>query len=149
MASITMEFAVAYKLAQESNDVDLFDPTAGTLKCAVLSSVPDYQLDTVKHWSDVSGSEVTPGAGYTGPFLVANPAIAQIVSTGNIRMTGDNMVIPEDAGGFTNGEAIVFFNDTGTPASSLIMLIGDASVTFGNTFGPVNLNVHANGYWDR
>lgn len=144
------EMFVSYKLASDSNDPNLFDPTAGNLKVAVVNNNPDHTNASLKHWSDISANEVsTGGTAYTGPFVAANVTLAQIGATKDIRLNGDNMVIGEDAGGFTDGLALVWFNDTGTPTTSLLMFKQAFAVAFGNTFAQLNLNVNANGYLDR
>ena len=149
-SATSYEIFVAYKLAADSNDANLFDPTAGTLKIAVVNADPDHTSAGVKHWSDISATQVSTGTAYTGPFVAPNVSLAQIGVTENIRLDGDDMTIAEDAGGgFTDGISLVWFNDTGTPTTSLLMFKQTFGVTFGNTFAQLNLNVNANGYLDR
>lgn len=144
------EFFVAYKLQADKGGPDLFDPTAGTLKVAVVNANPDHTSAAIEHWSDISATEVsTTGSAYTGPFVAPAVTLAQIGVTENIRLDGDNMVIAEDPGGFTDGIALIWFNDTGNPATSLLMFKQVFGVTFQNTTGQININVNANGYWDR
>lgn len=144
------EVFVAYKLQADSNGPDLFDPTAGTLKVAVVNANPDHTLASNEHWADISATEVsTGGTAYTGPFVAANISLAQIGATKDIRLDGDNMTIAEDSGGFTDGLALVWFNDTGNASTSLLMFKQSFATAFGNTFAQLNLNVNANGYLDR
>lgn len=143
------EIFVAYKLQADKGGPDLFDPTVGNLKVAVVNANPDHTSAAIEHWSDISATQVALGTAYTGPFAAAAVTLAQIGVTENIRLDGDNMVIAEDPGGFTDGIALVWFNDTGNAATSLLMFKQVFGVTFQNTFAQLNINVNANGYWDR
>ena len=139
------EMFVAYKLAADSNDAALFDPTSD-LHVGIITTNPDHTDPLVKLWTDVSGDEVnTGGSAYTGPFPADSITLTQIGATENIRLDGGNMTIAEDASGFTDGLTLVFFSNS----TGLLMFKQVFAVAFGNTFAQLNINVHANGYWDR
>jgi hypothetical protein len=103
-----------------------------TIKCALLSSshVPD--TDTQIFWDDVSANEIS-GTGYTaGGATVANASRSYDSATKKTTLDCDD---PEWTGATFSATWAVFYKDTGTPGTSVLVktaqITGDTSVSSG------------------
>lgn len=128
MASGDITFFNKWKKAQEdgtltSTPVD-FD--TDTIKVAVMAATytPDGgDASAQQYWSDISANQVALATAYIGPITLGSKTVT--LSAGTVVIDGGDIVIAQDAGGFTNGRWVVFFKDTGTPATSPLMWYGD------------------------
>lgn len=96
------------------------------IKVVVLTPThtPDLGDATAQeHFDDISANEVATATSYTGPITLASVTLA--LSSGTVTMDAADIVISQDAGGFTNGRWIVCYHDSGTPATSPLIWSGD------------------------
>ena len=119
-----------------------------TIKVALLTVAPDWSSTTTDlHWDDVSGNEVSSAGTYpTGGVVIANITVTW--DTDVVKIDGDDAVIAKDAAnGFSNAIAAVTYKDTGTPATSPLLLYHDLGAATGNTVADYVFQWGATGIW--
>ncbi len=122
------------------------DFNTDTLKIVVLDNtfVPDTASSTVQeHFDDISAKEVATATSYTGPITLAS--ITATESAGVVTFDAADISILTDAGGFTNGRYIVLYKDSGTPATSPLIAVGDLGVDRDITGADLNFTWSASG----
>jgi hypothetical protein len=101
------------------------DFDADTIRCAVVTAgyLPDRNND--EFWDEVSGYEVS-GVGYlAGGNVMANGSVA-LDTSGLVTVDADDPAVwLQDAGGFGDGRRVVIYQDSGDPASSLLIAYSD------------------------
>lgn len=124
-----------FKLKQ--NNGNAIDLDTDTIKVAIVTNayVPS---DAHQFWSDVNANEVS-GTGYTaGGEAVAGVTLA--LDGANAEWAHNDITWAQNAAGFANGRYFIWYHDTGTAATSkLIMRMADAA-DFGNVDGPLTLD---------
>src|SRR3972149_1597798 len=128
MAAGDITFYNKWKKAQwdaglTSTPVDL---DTDTVSVAVMNDTfsPDTGDSSAQvYWGDISANQVATGAAYTGPIALATKTVT--LSSGVAVFDADNIVIAQDATGFTNGRRLVIFKNTGTPSTSPLLAVGD------------------------
>jgi len=149
MAEGDITFFNKFKKAQLDGAAPLssmpVDFDTDTIKLAVLTAEPDTgDSSTDEHWDDVSADQVsTGGTEYTGPVTLGSVNIT--LSSGVVSVDYADVVINQDASGFSNGTWVVVFKDTGTPATSPLILKGELGTAKGNTGGSLTFSWHTNG----
>jgi hypothetical protein len=146
-----------------TGDITLYDKWLEAQEDAGLSSTPvDFDTDTISvavmndtfspdtghtsaqvYWSDISANQVATGTAYTGPVALAAKTLT--VSSGVVTFDADNIVIAQDATGFTNGRRIAVFKNTGTPTTSPLIGVGDLGANKSIQTGSLTLAWNANG----
>jgi len=147
-----------------AGDVTAFDKwLAAQADAATLSGSPvDFDTDTIKivvldstytpdtsdtsvteHFDDISAKEVATATSYTGPITLASSTVT--LTTGKTTFDAADVTIASDAGGFTDGRYIVFYKDTGTPATSPLIAVGDLGSNQSIVTGALLLTWGANG----
>ena len=146
-----------------AGDITVFNKWKEAQADAGLSSTPvDFDTDTISvavmtdaytpdtgdtsaqvYWSDVSASQVATGTSYTGPIALAGKTLA--LSTGVAVFDANDVVIAQDASGFTNGRRLVFFKNTGTPTTSPLIAVGDLGANKAITAGSLTFAWAATG----
>jgi hypothetical protein len=122
------------------------DCDTDTIKLVLLTSsyVPDNDETTIQHhFDDISANEVATGTAYTGPITLTSGSVS---STGGVMtLDYDDVVIAADAGGFTNARWFVIYKDSGTPATSPLMMTGDLGADKSITTGSLTISFNASG----
>lgn len=67
--------------------------------------------------TNFSTNQVGTGGGYTGPITLASPTWTNVANVPTFRAT--DIVIPQNASGFSNGAYGIFYNDTATNKNCL------------------------------
>lgn len=118
---------------------------SGNVKVAVMKNtwVPSTNFTTDDFYSDVSANQVATATGYTGPITLTTPTAA--LNGNNANFDADDVTIPQDAAGFTDGRWVLFFYDTGTAATSALIAYGDLGADKSITTSALQLNWNANG----
>ena len=131
--SITME-----KFFDGNASNDLEDGGAGTLKAALVASAYTPS-NTHDFWDDVSANVIDT------PKALTTPAVTRSgdTVTWDCDDSGANMTWSSVAGGSTIGW-VVFYDDTGTPATSQLICYSDVTNTATNG-GDIVVTIHANG----
>ena len=114
------------------------DLNTDTIKIVVLKDTftPDVTGSSSQHhFDDVSASEVATATAYTGPITLATPTVNE--SAGVITYDAVDVTIALDAGGFTDARYIAFYKDSGTPATSPLIAIGDLGSNQSITSAPL------------
>ncbi len=123
------------------------DFNSDTLKVVILDStfVPDTLSSTIQeHFDDISAKEVTTGTSYTGPITLASITVTE--SSGVVTFDAANIAIVSDATtGFTDGRHIVIYKDTGTPATSPLIMTGDLGTDRNIQVAELDFNWSASG----
>ena len=127
-----------FKLKQHNgNAIDL---DTDTIKVMIVTSgyTPAQGHDFINH---ATGSQVT-GTNYTaGGAAISGVTLALDGNT--VEWIHSDITWTQHASGFTNGRTFVWYHDTGTPATSkLIMYMSEAS-DFGNVAGDLVLDASA------
>jgi len=106
------------------------DLTDGNLKVAVLKDTfnPATNFTAIQFMNHASivltTFEVAKNTAYTGPITLLSPTA--VLNASDIpELRADDYTIAKDTGGFTDGRYLVFFYDTGTPATSAVVAYGD------------------------
>lgn len=125
-----------FKLNQ--NNGNAIDLDTNSLRLIVLTSA--HTFNTAHDFvADVIANEVS-GAGYTaGGIALAGVTLALDGSVAEF--SHNDVVIAQNAGGFTNGRHAVWAQDTGSDATSRIIMSMDNGADFGNVSGPVTFDV--------
>lgn len=133
---------------QKSKDGQLFDFTAGdSLKIGIITNAVVPSVTTADpRWgaggtTNFATNQVATGTGYTGPLALANPTYVR--AAGVNTLDADNVSIPQDAAGFTNGYYGIIYDDTnaGKYAVGFIDLGGPVGIQA----GPIDINWNAAG----
>ena len=114
------------------------DLNTDTIKIVVLKDTftPDVTGSTSQHhFDDVSADEVGTATAYTGPITLS-PTLTEVA--GVVKYDAVDISIALDAGGFTDARYIAFYKDSGSPATSPLIAIGDLGVNQGNTTAPLD-----------
>lgn len=125
-----------FKLTQfNGSAVDL---DAGAIKFAIMTS--SFSVNqTHQFWSDISANQVATATAYTGPITLSGVTVA--LDGNDVEFAHSDISVAQDAGGFTNGQGWVYFNDTGTPTTSRLILAGVEASVFGNTANSLTFDV--------
>ena len=109
--------------------------TAATMKVALLDTVPDQ--DTAEFWDDVSATEVTGTNWSAGGVTLAGKAVTFDAGTNTTTLDANDVSVASvDVSGV---EAIVIYDDTGTPATSRLWAFGDLAETGVNQGGTLTI----------
>ena len=122
----------------KQNNGNAIDLDNATIKCMIVTNtyVPS-QSHAFK--SDVT-NEVS-GTGYTaGGAAIAGVTLSIVSNT--VVWNFNDIVWAQNAGGFSNGRTYVFYEDTGTPATSKLIGYMTEAADFGNVAGPLTLDVN-------
>lgn len=97
-----------------------------TIKVIILDNTftPDTTDSTIQeHLDDVSAKEVVTSTAYTGAIALASKTVT--LSGGVTTFDAADIAIASDLSGFTDARYIAFYKDSGTPATSPLVAIGD------------------------
>ncbi len=139
--------------ANGSTLASVVDFDSDTIKIVLIDDTftPDTTSSTIQeHFDDVSAKEVSTGTAYTGPITLANQSIA--LSGSVVTYDADDVAIALDGGGgFTDARYIVFYKDSGTPATSPLIAVGDLGANKDNTASSIDFTWNASGIltWTR
>ena len=152
MAAGDITFYNKFKMAQLDGDANGLlstmpvDFDADTIKVAVMDSafVPDGgDASAQEHWDDTVADQVGLATAYTGPITIASDDIT--LSSGVVTYDGSDIVISQDAGGFTDGRYIVFYKVGAGDSTSPLIAYGDLGANKGNVSGDLTLQWAAAG----
>jgi hypothetical protein len=124
-----------------------FNLTTDTLKLGIVTGATAPAIGTNDpRWgsggaTDFSANQVALGAGYAGPITLGSVALSR--SGAVVTLAAANVVVPQDASGFSNGFYGILYDATvsGNYAIGYVDLGGPV----GNVNGPINLNWNAAG----
>lgn len=125
-----------HKLRQ-NNGTAVVDYDTDTIRVMIVTSAYTYNVahDFI---DDVSGSQVS-GTGYTaGGTTCAGVTLA--LDGDNAEFAHNDQTITQNAAGFANGRVFVWYKDTGTPASSPLIMRMTEAADFGNVAGDLTLD---------
>ena len=129
------------------------DFNGDTLKLVVLDNTftPDTTGSSVQeHFDDISAKEVTTGTAYTGPITLASLSVTESGAVITFDAT-DVSIAADVGGGFIDARYFVIYKDSGTPATSPLIAVGDLGSDRANTTGVLNFTWAATGIltWTR
>lgn len=110
----------------------------GTLKLAFMATSYTPNAETDQYWSDISASIAS------GTTVQTVSGTAVNIDTANDRIEIDISDVTETPVTATT-DKVVLFMDTGTPATSPIILCADLSTTLSPVGGDLTLTVNAEG----
>jgi len=117
------------------NGVDL---DTATIKVMVVTNSYTPSRTGDDFIDDANTNEVT-GTNYTaGGTAIAGVTLAADGTT--IEWIHNDITWTSDASGFANGRYFIWYEDTGTPATSKIIMYLDNTSDFGNTTGDLTLD---------
>lgn len=132
-----------FKLKQ-NNGVDVVDFDTDVIKVMIVASTYTPNYATHEFISEISANEVAAGSSYSA----GGPALAGVTMSlvgGLAVFDATDLVVALDATGFTDGFYIIFYKDTGTPATSRVIALGELGSNRSVQGGALNLNWNANG----
>ena len=125
------------------NGVDTVDFDTDTLKIALITSTLAPNADTHDFWNDLSTNEVS-GTNYTaGGEALTTKAVTE--AAGTVTFDSDDVSWTQNAAGFSNARYAVLYKDTGTPATSPLILWLDFGADKGNTAGNLSIQMAGTG----
>ncbi len=136
MARGDVKFFAAF--FQKALDGVAFDINAGdTLKLGIVTSATAPTVSTTDpRWgaggtTDFSANQVPTATAYTGPITLTTPIFTR--ASGVIKLDFDDVVVAQDAAGFTTGAYGIVYDDTtaGKYAIGFIDLGGPVSIVGG------------------
>ena len=123
------------------------DLDSDTLKVMLLTTAftPDTTGSSAQeHIDDVSSDQVsTGGTEYTGPVTLAGATVVE--SSGVVTFDATDITVGIDASGFTDAGYLVLYVDSGTPATSPLIAVGDLGGAQVNTTAALILEWAASG----
>lgn len=129
-----------YKL-QQHNGTAPVDWDTDTIKVMLVDATVAPNVTTQQFIDDVSANEVS-GAGYTaGGATIAGASIALDGST--VKMAHNDVTWSQDDAGFSDARYAYWCKDTGTPATSVIIMSMDLGSAKGNVSGNLTLDADA------
>lgn len=148
MASGDIVYFNKMKKAQEDGSLTStpVDFDTDTISVAIMTSTytPDGgDASAQQYWSDISANQVGLATAYTGPITLASKTSA--LSSGTEVLDAGDIVVAQDAAGFTTARWIVFFKNTGTPTTSPLMWYGDLGSNRSNVTGSLTFSWAATG----
>jgi hypothetical protein len=132
----------------DGNDTVDFD--TDTIKVGILktSHTPSTGDAGDVYWDDVSADQVATGTGYStgGPTLAS---VTLVLASGVVTFDAADITVSQDVGtGFTDGSYIVIYKDTGTPATSPLIYLGDLGTARNSQAGIVEIKWGVSGIFD-
>lgn len=117
--------------------------TSDTLKLGVVTTTTVPTTDTaIPHWggtgtTNFASNQVGTGGGYTGPITLASVTFTEIGSAPKVpTLRATDVVIPQNASGFSNGAYGIIYNDTDANKRALgyieLSASGSASIVSGS-----------------
>lgn len=124
-----------------------FNLTSDTLKLGIVTNATAPTVGTTDpRWgasgsTDFSANQVATATAYTGPITLASVTFTR--SVGVNTLSAANIVVAQDAGGFTNAAYGIIYDDTtsGKYAIGYVDLGGPVSIVA----GALNINWNASG----
>lgn len=125
---------------------------------AGAARVVDFDTDTIKamlvtssytpsasgHACKNSVTNEVSGTGYTaGGYTLSSPTLTE--SAGTSTFDAADVIVPQNGAGFSNARYVIIYKDTGTAATSTLILYGDLGANVGNVAGDLELNWNASG----
>lgn len=126
-----------HDLGNKIHDLDGDDYRLGI---ATNSTVPS--VDTAApHWggtgtTNFATNQVATGTGYTGPIVLSVEQWALVTGGAKFRVTND-VNVPQDASGFTNGYWGIVYNNTDANKRAICYI--DLGGPVGNQSGPIDI----------
>lgn len=115
--------------------------TSNTMKVALLDTVPNQ--DTAEFWDDISATEVTGTNWSAGGVTLGSKAVDFDAASNTTTLDAADVSVAEvDVSGV---EAIVIYDDTGTPGTSRLWAFGDLAETGANQGGTLTIPWHEDG----
>jgi hypothetical protein len=117
--------------------------TSDVLKLGIVTTTTVPGIDTaIPHWggtgtTNFATNQVGTGGGYTGPITLASVTFTEIGSAPKVpTLRATDIVIPQNASGFSTGAYGIIFNDTDTSKRALgyieLSSAGTASIVSGS-----------------
>lgn len=117
--------------------------TSDTLKLGVVTTTTVPTTDTaIPHWggtgtTNFASNQVGTGGGYTGPITLASVTFTEIGSAPKVpTLRATDVVIPQNASGFSNGAYGIIYNDADANKRALgyieLSAAGSASIVSGS-----------------
>jgi len=117
--------------------------TSDVLKLGIVTNATVPTTDTaIPHWggtgtTNFAANQVSTGGGYTGPITLASVTFTEIGSSPKVpTLRATDVVIPQNASGFSNGAYGIIYNDTDANKRALgyieISSAGTASIVSGS-----------------
>lgn len=132
-----------FKLAQ-NNGAESIDLDTDDIRVMVLAST--YTPDFVDHdfISDMDANEVAAGTSYSaGGIALAGKSMA--ISGGNAVLDATDLVIAQDATGFTDGFYVVFYKYNAVNTAARVIALGELGANKSIQGGPLTFNWNAAG----
>lgn len=110
------------------------DLNTDAIKLVLLknSFSPDTTGSTVQeHFDDISSAEVGIATAYTGPITLQTVTVTE--SGGVITFDAEDITVGIDASGFSDARYFAIYHDSGTPATSPLLAVGDLGSDRANT----------------
>jgi hypothetical protein len=131
----------------KSKNGGAFNLATDSIKIGIVTSTTAPSVSTADpRWgaggsTDFSANQVATGTGYTGPVALTTQTYTR--SNGVDTFDADDVTIPQDASGFTNGAYGILYDDTvaGKYAIGFIDLGGPVGIQS----GPLNIVWNASG----
>jgi hypothetical protein len=126
-----------HDLGNKIHDMDADDFRLGIVTNATVPTV-----DTAApHWggtgtTNFAANQVGVATGYSGPIVLATEQWTLTTGGPKFRVTND-VTIPQDAGGFTNGYWGIIYNNTDTNKRAIAFI--DLGGPVGNQSGPITI----------
>ena len=129
-----------YPLGFKAHNDAGFTWTSANLKVAMINSATTYN-SAHDYWNDVSAGQIGSSIALTSPAL-------SVTGSTNLRFDAADtgLTWASVAAGSTIGAFVIYY-DTGTPATSPLLVFLDVTDTPTNG-GDVVLTFHANGIWN-
>lgn len=124
-----------FKLKQNNgNSIDL-DSTGIKVMIVTNSYTPSQSHDFI---DDANANEVS-GTNYTAGGTALS-GITLALDSNTVEWVHDDITWTQHASGFSTGRTFIWYHDTGTPATSKLIMYQQESSDFGNVAGDLTLD---------
>lgn len=124
-----------FKLKQ--NNGNAIDLDTDTIKVMIVTSA--YTYNAAHDFIDDASANQVSGTNYTaGGTAISGVTLA--LDGANVEWVHNDITWTQHASGFSNGRTFIWYKDTGTPATSPLIMYMSEAADFGNVAGDLVLD---------
>lgn len=132
-----------FRLKMMNGNAINFATAGDTIKVAFTTVTYSPTQATDSFWSTPQTNEVS-GTNYTaGGSALASKTLN--LASGTVTFDAADVTFTQNAAGFSNGQIVVLYKDTGTASTSPLIAYDNRGASFGNVAGDLTVQWNASG----
>jgi hypothetical protein len=125
-----------HKLRQ-NNGTAVVDYDSDTIKVMIVTAA--YAYSAAHDFIDDVGASQVSGSGYPAGGTTCS-GVTLALDGDNAEFAHNDQTIAQNAAGFANGRSFIWYKDTGSPATSPLIMRMTEAADFGNVAGDLTLD---------